>query len=367
MNGSAEVTDQLYPRAAFLKKIIGRSERRTEENQMKRLNPVGFLLFIRQGFHTANRTRYLFVGGILLVLGAFSGPSTVSSQGGLSVENNTNRMGDDYSSFEFAQDNYQTCFNACAADANCRAYTYVRPGAAGPNARCYLKANVPGASGNNCCISGVKSGGGGSGAISAEDNTNRPGADYSSFELSVNNYLLCRDACANDANCRAYTFVRPTVQGTYARCWLKSSAPAGVSSNCCISGAKAGGGGGGNGGGGGGGAGGGGGGGGGNANDIDWNANPMYLKLRGRNGERFTFRCPAYGIQERVRGTDVYTDDSRICLAAVHVGLIGASGGVVTIEMLPAQRYYQGSSRNGVNTQDYDNQSGEYSSYRFVR
>ena len=58
--------------------------------------------------------------------------------------------------------------------------------------------------------------------------------------------------------------------------------------------------------------------------------------LRGRNGERFTYLCPANGSLNRLYGTDVYTDDSPICTAAVHSGLITPqAGGVVTIQIKP--------------------------------
>lgn len=83
------------------------------------------------------------------------------------------------------------------------------------------------------------SGGGATGgSLTVEDNTDRPGADYKDFDLSQANWTLCRDACANDGNCRAYAYVRPGVQGPSARCWLKSSVPAAVSSNCCIAGVR---------------------------------------------------------------------------------------------------------------------------------
>jgi hypothetical protein len=54
-----------------------------------------------------------------------------------------------------------------------------------------------------------------------------------------------------------------------------------------------------------------------------------------------------------VWGTDVYTDDSSVCWAAVHAGyLTGESSAVVTIELRPGQRYV-GSLRNGVETLGY--------------
>lgn len=52
------------------------------------------------------------------------------------------------------------CRDACAADAECQAYTYVNPGAfkAGDPPYCYLLASSGERVANACCISGVKSG-----------------------------------------------------------------------------------------------------------------------------------------------------------------------------------------------------------------
>jgi len=71
-----------------------------------------------------------------------------------------------------------------------------------------------------------------------EVNTDRPGLDYRSFDLPAADPNLCRNACAGEANCKAFTYVRLGVQGPNARCWLKSSVPNPVSSNCCVSGVK---------------------------------------------------------------------------------------------------------------------------------
>lgn len=49
-----------------------------------------------------------------------------------------------------------------------------------------------------------------------------------------------------------------------------------------------------------------------------------------------------------VWGTDVYTDDSSVCRAAVHAGIIGFDGGVVTVVALPGRQSYAASERNGV-------------------
>jgi hypothetical protein len=48
--------------------------------------------------------------------------------------------------------------------------------------------------------------------------------------------VLCRSACLNERQCRAWTYVKPGHQGPTARCWLKTVAPAPQANSCCTSG-----------------------------------------------------------------------------------------------------------------------------------
>lgn len=90
-----------------------------------------------------------------------------------------------------------------------------------------------------------------------------------------------------------------------------------------------------------------------------WNATAA--AFRGRNGARFVYTCPSYGVASGVWGTDTYTDDSSVCTAAVHAGRITlAGGGQVTIEIRPGQQSYQGSTRNGITSISYGAWSGSY-------
>ncbi|MFK8036370.1 MAG: PAN domain-containing protein [Hyphomicrobiales bacterium] len=73
-------------------------------------------------------------------------------------------------------------------------------------------------------------------ALAAETNTNRGGSDYRSFFLTQSDFLQCEQACAREAQCKAWTYVRPGIQGPNAKCWLKHSVPAATANNCCISG-----------------------------------------------------------------------------------------------------------------------------------
>jgi hypothetical protein len=70
------------------------------------------------------------------------------------------------------------------------------------------------------------------------------------------------------------------------------------------------------------------------------------------------FTCTCSGEAARrssgaVWGTDVYTDDSDLCRAALHAGAIGMEGGPITVARSEGRSYYVGSSRNGVASNDY--------------
>ena len=93
--------------------------------------------------------------------------------------------------------------------------------------------------------------------------------------------------------------------------------------------------------------------------DATWEATAV--AYRGRNGERFVYTCPSYGTARTVWGTDVYTDDSSVCTAAVHAGRITlAGGGTVTIEIRSGQQSYPGSARNGVTSSSWGSWVGSF-------
>jgi len=67
----------------------------------------------------------------------------------------------------------------------------------------------------------------------------RKGSDYRQIDLPYPDYRLCQEACIKDIKCMAWTYVKPyTIQGSYAKCWLKSSIPKPTRNNSCISGVK---------------------------------------------------------------------------------------------------------------------------------
>jgi len=96
--------------------------------------------------------------------------------------------------------------------------------------------------------------------------------------------------------------------------------------------------------------------------DISWNADAS--EHRGQIDQDFTYRCSANGRISSVWGTEIYTDGSSICSAAVHAGLITTkSGGVVTIRMMPGESSYAGTTLNQVQTNSYGSWN---SSFMFV-
>ena len=95
------------------------------------------------------------------------------------------------------------------------------------------------------------------------------------------------------------------------------------------------------------------------ADASGWNTNAV--AFRGRNGERFTYDCPDHGIGGGIYGTDIYTDDSSVCTAAVHVGLITlAGGGTVTIEIRPGEAAYTGTVRNRISSNGWGGYVGSF-------
>ncbi|MEO3472631.1 LCCL domain-containing protein [Roseomonas sp. CAU 1739] len=61
-----------------------------------------------------------------------------------------------------------------------------------------------------------------------------------------------------------------------------------------------------------------------------------------------------------VWGSGTYTNDSRVCRAAIHAGAIPVTGGTVTVTPAPGQQAYQGSTANGIATEDYGPWAGSF-------
>ena len=72
----------------------------------------------------------------------------------------------------------------------------------------------------------------------AQANFDRPGGDYQSAPVTSGDPADCALACERDRRCRAWSFNYPTDVAGGAVCWLKSSVPARVPDNCCVSGVR---------------------------------------------------------------------------------------------------------------------------------
>lgn len=71
-------------------------------------------------------------------------------------------------------------------------------------------------------------------------------------------------------------------------------------------------------------------------------------------GERALVTCPAGCSAAVVWGTDAYTDDSTICSAAMHAGLIDlAHGGAFVLTIEAGRSSYEGTVRHGISTRPY--------------
>lgn len=80
-------------------------------------------------------------------------PAPVAAGG---MEMDTDRMGADMYGFALVAADPAMCQTACNVNAQCMAWTYLKPGLRGPQAQCFLKNAVPAATRNNCCVSGTR-------------------------------------------------------------------------------------------------------------------------------------------------------------------------------------------------------------------
>jgi len=95
---------------------------------------------------------------------------------------------------------------------------------------------------------------------------------------------------------------------------------------------------------------------------MTWDASPDSLGVAENIGQSFSYACPLHaGPVGAIWGSDLYSSDSPVCVAAQHRGLISpANGGSVTILILGAQPLYVGSTRNGIQSQDYGSWDRSY-------
>lgn len=87
-------------------------------------------------------------------------------------------------------------------------------------------------------------------------------------------------------------------------------------------------------------------------------------EFRGQTGQQYEYTCPAGGdvLGASIWGTEIYTDDSAVCIAAVHVGLVNPEdGGAVTIVIEDGQADYESGTAHGVTSARYGEWAGSFS------
>lgn len=78
-------------------------------------------------------------------------------------------------------------------------------------------------------------------------------------------------------------------------------------------------------------------------------------------GDSMTGICPAGCDPTIIWGTDVYTNDSSLCTAAAHAGVITlAEGGPITIIREPGRDEYPASTQNGITSEPWGSWGGSF-------
>jgi len=147
------------------------------------------------------------------------------------------RHGGDYLSFPVRSGDPAACAARCDREARCRAWSFNYPAGDRP-ATCWLKSQVPPRVEDPGSASGVR----GAGVIeprhgAREFSIDRTGGDYRNLEVPPDPIgEACKTACDGDAQCRAWTYVRPGYIGPDTRCFLKNHVTPPHHKPCCISG-----------------------------------------------------------------------------------------------------------------------------------
>jgi len=89
---------------------------------------------------------------------------------------------------------------------------------------------------------------------------------------------------------------------------------------------------------------------------IDWETTINQFQIDSDKfiGQRLSVDCPEWTSADTMAvifGTDLYSSDSSICIAAQHAGAITETGGRVTLQLMPSPDTYQGLVQNGVSSQ----------------
>ena len=171
--------------------------------------------------------------------GTASGPSpggrpihVTPGSGDRKFQLDTNLPGMDYRSQPLTGNNPQLCQQVCDNEAACKAWTFVKAGGQSARAMCWLKNDVPRAVRDANTVSGVK-------PVARQPiayGFDMPGKDYRQVAASI--FGDCQKLCEQEAQCKAWSWVPPGVQGPKAMCSLKNDVPPRVANPKAASGVK---------------------------------------------------------------------------------------------------------------------------------
>lgn len=72
----------------------------------------------------------------------------------------------------------------------------------------------------------------------AQSGFDRPGGDYTSFQIRNGDPAQCAARCDRDGRCKAWSFSYPRTERASATCWLKNEVSPRIEADCCISGVR---------------------------------------------------------------------------------------------------------------------------------
>ena len=76
------------------------------------------------------------------------------------------------------------------------------------------------------------------GPAKAQLGYDRPGGDYTRFQIANGDPAACAARCERDSHCRAWAYSYPRTNFAAATCWLKNRVTPRQQADCCVSGVR---------------------------------------------------------------------------------------------------------------------------------
>lgn len=76
------------------------------------------------------------------------------------------------------------------------------------------------------------------GLAKAQLGYDRPGGDYTHFQIANGDPAACAARCERDSHCRAWAFSYPRTDFALATCWLKNRVTPRKPESCCVAGVR---------------------------------------------------------------------------------------------------------------------------------